>query len=122
MIVNFYGREDCPMCIEAKQWLKKQGIPFKFREIFKQPLNEKEILALAENLPEGLFDLYAPKGARKAGLPEDPGNCTIDQILQIQIENPDMIRYPIFDLGRKCLFGFNETTKEALMNLTGPGR
>ncbi|MHB8481899.1 MAG: glutaredoxin domain-containing protein [Nitrospiria bacterium] len=118
-----YGREDCPMCIEARRWLQEKEISFIFREIFKQPLNKNELLSLAKKLPKGLFNLYAPKGARKAGLSEDPGTFSIQEILQLQIDNPDMIRYPVFDLRDRLIFGFHESTKDLLLDgLRGPAR
>jgi arsenate reductase len=114
--VTLYGRQGCPMCIEGKSWLEKKGFGYTFRDIFLNPLKKEELFELAEKLPNGHFDLYAPKGARKAGLSDDPGSYSPDQIIQFQIENPDMVRYPIFDLGDKLIFGFKEETKPLLLS------
>ena len=119
MAVVVYGREGCPMCSDARQWLDERKITFTFREIFEQPLSRDELVALAAKTPAGVPDLYAPKGARKVGLPEDGHAMTPDQIVSLQVGNPDLIRYPLFELGDRLLFGFDQATRDALMALAG---
>jgi regulatory protein spx len=111
-----YGRAGCPLCSDAMAWFKKEEIAYTFRDIFKQPLTVKELLLLANKLPDGIFSLYAPKGAKKAGLSENPFDFSAEEILGLQTGNPDMIRYPIFDTGRQLIFGFKESTKPLLLS------
>jgi arsenate reductase len=118
-MINIYGRDGCPMCKDAVEWLDSEGIPYRFREIFKEPLTEAELSALAEKLPNRLYDLYAPKGARKVGLPENARELSPEKIFALQQDNPDLIRYPVFDLGDKLLFGFYEKTKSLLLRNIG---
>ena len=117
MAVVVYGREGCPMCADAKQWLTKRKIAFTFREIFAEPLSRDELVTLAAKTPTGLHNLYAPKGARKVGLPEDGRALTPDQIVGLQVGNPDLIRYPLFELDDRLLFGFDQATRDALIAL-----
>jgi arsenate reductase-like glutaredoxin family protein len=119
MAVVVYGREGCPMCADARQWLDERKITFTFREIFEQPLSRDELVALAAKTPAGVPDLYAPKGARKVGLPEDGRALTPDQIVSLQVGNPDLIRYPLFELDNQLLFGFHQATRDALMAVSG---
>jgi arsenate reductase-like glutaredoxin family protein len=117
MELTLYGRAGCPMCMDANAWLNKEKIAYTFRDIFKQPLTGKELLLLANKLPDGIFSLYAPKGAKKAGLSENPFDFSSEAILGLQTGNPDMIRYPIFDTGRQLIFGFKESTKPLLLSV-----
>ena len=119
MAVVIYGREGCPMCSEAKQWLTERRIAFTFREIFQQPLSRDELMILAAKTPTGLHDLYASKGARKVGLPEDGRSFSPEQIVNLQVANPDLIRYPLFEFNDQLLFGFQQATRNALMALAG---
>jgi arsenate reductase-like glutaredoxin family protein len=119
MAVIVYGREGCPMCADAKQWLTERKIAFTFREIFERPMSREELMALAAKVPGGLQELYAPKGARKVGLPEDGRALAPDQILSLQVANPDLIRYPLIELDNQLLFGFHETTRNVLETLAG---
>ena len=119
MAVVVYGREGCPMCSEARQWLDERKIAFTFREIFQQPLSQGELMTLAAKTPAGFHDLYASKGARKAGLPEDGRSLSPDQIVSLQVGNPDLIRYPLFELDNQLLFGFHQATRDALMAFSG---
>ncbi|MFI5303730.1 MAG: glutaredoxin domain-containing protein [Nitrospiria bacterium] len=114
-MIKIYGRDGCPMCKDAVEWLDLKEIPYQFREIFREPLTQAELSALAEKLPNRFYDLYAPKGARKVGLPENARELSPGKIVSLQQENPDLIRYPIFDLGDELLFGFYDTTKSALL-------
>jgi Spx/MgsR family transcriptional regulator len=117
MAVVVYGREGCPMCADAKQWLTERRIAFTFREIFQQPLSRDELMILAAKTPTGLHDLYASKGARKVGLPEDGRAFTPNQIVNLQVGNPDLIRYPLFEIDNRLLFGFDQATRDALIAL-----
>src|SRR3989338_8589972 len=119
MAVVVYGREGCPMCSEAKQWLTEHRIAFTFREIFQQPLSRDELMILAAKTPTALHDLYASKGARKVGLPEDGRSFSPEQIVNLQVANPDLIRYPLFEFNDQLLFGFQQATRNALMALAG---
>jgi len=110
-----YGREGCPMCSDAKQWLAQRKVAFTFREIFQNPLSRDELVALAAKTFAGVHDLYAPKGALKVGLPEDGRMLTSEQILLVQVRNPDLIRYPLFELKDQLLFGFHQATRDTLM-------
>jgi arsenate reductase-like glutaredoxin family protein len=110
------------MCSDAKQWLNEHRIPFSFREIFSAPLSRDELATLSEKTPAGAYDLYAPKGARKVGLPEDGRAFTQEQIVNRQVGNPDLIRYPLFELEDRLLFGFDHATREALTALAGEPR
>ena len=107
------------MCSEAKQWLTERRIAFTFREIFQQPLSRDELMILAAKTPTGLHDLYASKGARKVGLPEDGRSFSPEQIVNLQVANPDLIRYPLFEFNDQLLFGFQQATRNALMALAG---
>jgi arsenate reductase-like glutaredoxin family protein len=107
------------MCSDAKQWLAERKIAFTFREIFQQPLSRDELMSLAAKTPAGIHDLYATKGARKVGLPEDGRALTPDQIVGLQVGNPDLIRYPLFELDNRLLFGFHQTTRDELLALAG---
>jgi Spx/MgsR family transcriptional regulator len=120
--VIVYGREGCPMCADAKQWLTERKIAFTFREIFEQPLSREELMAIAAKTPDGFHELYAPKGARKVGLPEDGRTFSPDQIVNLQVANPDLIRYPLFEFNDRLIFGFHEATRDALMAIAGESR
>jgi len=115
--VIVYGREGCPMCSDAKQWLAERNLAFTFREIFQKPLSRDELVALAAKASAGIHDLYAAKGALKVGLPEDGRMLTAAQILMVQVRNPDLIRYPLFELDDRLLFGFHQATRDVLMAL-----
>jgi arsenate reductase-like glutaredoxin family protein len=110
------------MCADAKQWLQEQSILFSFREIFMHPLSQDELRALGKKTAAGIHDLYAPKGACKVGLPEDGRALMPEQIISLQVGNPDLIRYPLFELDNRLLFGFHQATRDALMALSGEAK
>lgn len=107
------------MCSDAKQWLAERSVAFTFRDIFQHPLSRDELMALAAKTAAGIHDLYAPKGARKVGLPEDGRALTTEQIVKHQVHNPDLIRYPLFELDDRLLFGFDQATRDALVAVGG---
>ena len=42
-MVTLYTSPSCTSCRKAKAWLQENGIPFKERNIFSEPLNIDEI-------------------------------------------------------------------------------
>ncbi|MBI3608542.1 MAG: hypothetical protein HY207_11300 [Nitrospirae bacterium] len=107
------------MCSDAKQWLTDRKITFTFREIFQQQMSRDELVALGAKTPAGIHDLYAPKGTRTVGLPKDGRGLLPEQIISLQVANPDLIRYPLFELDNRLLFGFHRATRDALMAFSG---
>jgi hypothetical protein len=55
-------------------------------------------------------------------LPEDGSALAPDQIIRLQVANPDLIRYPLFEFENRLLFGFHQATRDALMTLAGESR
>jgi arsenate reductase-like glutaredoxin family protein len=110
------------MCADARQWLDQRKIAFTFRDIFQDPPSADELHALGKKTPAGVHDLYAPKGARKVGLPEDGRTLTPDQIVNLQVGNSDLIRYPLFELDDRLLFGFHRATRDALVAVAGESK
>jgi arsenate reductase-like glutaredoxin family protein len=79
------------------------------RELVKQPLTEAEVRALGERLG-GLRELIAPKRRKELealGLGDEA-------LVRYLSENPNHVRRPLVDTGRKLTAGFTADVRAAL--------
>ena len=79
------------------------------RELVKQPLTEAEVRALGERLG-GLRELIAPKRRKELealGLDDEA-------LVRHLSENPNHVRRPLVDTGRKLTAGFTADVRAAL--------
>jgi arsenate reductase-like glutaredoxin family protein len=79
------------------------------RELVKQPLTEGEVRALGERLG-GLRELIAPKRRKELealGLGDEA-------LVRHLSENPNHVRRPLVDTGRKLTAGFTADVRAAL--------
>jgi len=93
-------------CRNARSALKQRG-EIHERDIFKQPLDEVELRALAAKAG-GVSELFSWKSptARKMGL--KPGTLSEPELLRLMQESPALIRRPIVLAGEAIQVGFGK--------------
>ncbi len=92
--------------------LAHQGLPVESRDIFRQPLSRDEILALIGRTPAyELFSWRSPT-ARARGL--RPGTLSDDELIDLMLEDPRLIRRPLIDAGDRLIVGADATALAAL--------
>lgn len=100
---QFYFRQKCPTCEEAKAFLAENGVMVTERDIVKQPLRRDELRnVLGYHNPKYYLDTTSAT-YRKNRLDEKmpPLNDLLDMI----IESPELLRHPIIVSGRLMTIG-----------------
>ena len=84
-----------------KAWLSLSGAQVDLRDFFGTPFNEKELRELlGERLPSDQFSWASPS-FKKLGLAR--GSLSEDQLIELMIENPRLIRRPLIQVDGKLL-------------------
>lgn len=90
----------------------QKGIPFKVREIFKEPLSEGEIRGLLAGRPTE--ELLAKRSPRFKALNLGEKPLTQEEMLHLMAQEPALIRRPIITRGQELVIGLDPKGLDAL--------
>lgn len=91
------------------KWLLKNQLSFQVRRINRHhPMTKSEILELLRMTDNGFDDLLSKRSKEYKNLKEKIKKYSMNQMLELLVEYPGLMRYPILTDGKKILVGFNE--------------
>ncbi|MBT4691514.1 MAG: Spx/MgsR family RNA polymerase-binding regulatory protein [Rhodospirillaceae bacterium] len=112
MTLKVYGLQNCDTCRKAKKWLEGEGIVFEFYDLRKSPID-------AETLTDWLAAIGADKLINRRGttwreLTEGQKGATGDALVSLLLEQPAILKRPIFVTNDGVSVGFDEAQKQNL--------
>ena len=114
-MITVYGIKNCDTCRKALKWLKSEIIEHTFHDLRVDGLEEKTLSIWIETV--GWETLLNRRGTTWRKLPEtDRDGVTPGTAAALMLENPTLIKRPIFDTGAAYFVGFSEAEQEALKN------
>src|SRR5512143_1143056 len=113
--VIIYQKPTCSTCRQAVQLLKESSKPFIAINYYEKPFTKSQLEALlkkAKLSPRDVLrtkeDIYKELGLAKKAL-------SVDALIDLMIEHPDLIQRPIVEKGEKALLARPaETVKNIL--------
>lgn len=112
-MITIYGIKNCDTCRKARKWLDSKGIKNKFHDFRSDGLEETTLSAWIEAV--SLETLLNRRGTTWRKLPEaDRDSLTPTRAAALMLENPTLIKRPVFDTGGAYLVGFSEAEQDAL--------
>ncbi|MCP6606053.1 Spx/MgsR family RNA polymerase-binding regulatory protein, partial [Klebsiella pneumoniae] len=99
----------------ARAWLVENNIPFNERDIIANPLDRdelKQILRLTEN---GFEDIVSTRSKAFKALHIDLSDLGFNQLLDLLVEKPQLLKRPIIYDGRRLQIGYNEEDIRAFL-------
>ncbi|MBU7497182.1 transcriptional regulator Spx [Lactiplantibacillus pentosus] len=115
MTVNLYYSTSSKSSRSARAWLVENNIPFNERDIIANPLDRdelKQILRLTEN---GFEDLVSTRSKAFKALHIDLADLGFNQLLDLLVEKPQLLKRPIIYDGRRLQIGYNEEDIRAFL-------
>ena len=115
MTVNLYYSTSSKSSRSARAWLVANGIPFNERDIIANPLDRdelKQILRLTEN---GFEDIVSTRSKAFKALHIDLSELDFNQLLDLLVEKPQLLKRPIIYDGRRLQIGYNEEDIRAFL-------
>ncbi|MCP6565055.1 Spx/MgsR family RNA polymerase-binding regulatory protein, partial [Klebsiella pneumoniae] len=106
--LNLYYSTSSKSSRSARAWLVENNIPFNERDIIANPLDRdelKQILRLTEN---GFEDIVSTRSKAFKALHIDLSDLGFNQLLDLLVEKPQLLKRPIIYDGRRLQIGYNE--------------
>ena len=107
-MVTLYTSPSCTSCRKAKAWLQENGIPFKERNIFSEPLNIDEIKNILRMTEDGTEDIISKRSKAYSKLNVDLVELPMKQLYKLISKNPGLLRRPIIVDEKRLQVGYNE--------------
>lgn len=107
-MIKLYVSPSCTSCRKAKAWLEEHDLAYIEKNIYHDPLTKediKEILTLTEN---GTEDIISFRSQAYQNLEEDLESLSFNELLDLLIEEPSLVRRPIIMDDRRLQIGYNE--------------
>ncbi len=112
-MITVYGIKNCDTCRKALKWLDAEDIEHKFHNFRADGLDEKTLSAWIKGV--GWETLLNRRGTTWRKLPEaDREGLTPDSARSLMLDNPTLIKRPVFDVGKNYLVGFSMVEQEVL--------
>ena len=112
-MITVYGLKNCDTCKKALAWLKAEGIEHVYRDVRADGLDRSALSSWMDEL--GHEVLVNTRGTTWRGLPDDQ-KAGLDNARAVGLimDQPAIMKRPVFDLDDRRLVGFKDAQKETL--------
>jgi regulatory protein spx len=107
-MVTLYITSSCASCRKAKAWLQEHQIDFIERNIVSEPLTVEEIKSILRLTEDGTEDIISTNSKTYKQLDMDIDSLPLNQLYDLIIKNPQMLRRPILQDHKRLQVGYNE--------------
>jgi arsenate reductase len=112
-LITVYGIKNCDTCRKARKWLDAQGIEHQYHDFREDGLDNKSLTEWVKTV--GWETLLNRRGTTWRKLPEAAREgLTPDGATALMLDNPTLIKRPVFDMGGSYAVGFSKTEQESL--------
>lgn len=109
-----YGIKNCDTVKKARTWLDTNGIDYQFHDYRADGLTPERLQQFAAELGWNAMLNRSSTSWRQLG-PDQQGDLTEANALQLMLKIPTLIKRPILDTGSKLLLGFKSDTYQSLI-------
>ena len=106
-MIKIYTSPSCSSCRKAKEFFKKEDIPFQEKNILVNVLNEKELRDILSKTENGTEDIISNKSKIIKEGKADINNMTISELIAFIRKNPSVLKRPIMIDDSKMQVGYN---------------
>lgn len=115
---NFILSPSCTSCRKARAWLIDYEVAFDERNIITSPLTRDELMNILSHTENGTEDIISTRSKVFQKLNIDVDNLTIEELIQLISEYPNLLRRPIIMDNKHMQIGFNEDEIRAFCLVT----
>ena len=94
-MVEIYTSPSCSSCRKAKKWLDEYGIKYIEKNLFVTKITREDIKQILEKTENGFEDIISTRSKAFKENNLDADEMTINELLDIIVENPSVLRRPI---------------------------
>lgn len=108
-MVEIYTTPSCTSCRKAKKWLEDYGIEYVEKNLFSTGITRRDIKFILEKTENGFEDIISKRSKVLKEKKLDLNEMTINQLFDLIIEHPSILRRPILvDKKGRLQVGYNE--------------
>ncbi|MBW7802923.1 Spx/MgsR family RNA polymerase-binding regulatory protein [Streptococcus thermophilus] len=115
MVILFLS-PSCTSCRKARAWLINHEVAFDERNIITSPLTHDELMNILSHTENGTDDIISTRSKVFQKLNIDVDNLTIEELIQLISEYPNLLRRPIIMDNKHMQIGFNEDEIRAFLS------
>lgn len=114
-MVTIFGIKNCDTVRKALKWAEEQNIEHAFHDFRKTPLSEGDVARWLEAV--GADILINKRGLTYRNL-DDASKQVLEgeKAIPLLIEQPTLMKRPIFDLDGQFIVGFKDAEKQAILD------
>lgn len=106
-MIKIYTSPSCSSCKKAKEFFKKEDIPFQEKNIFVTDLNDNELKDILSKTENGTEDIISLRSKIIKETKTDINSMTISELIAFIRKNPSVLKRPIMVDERKVQVGYN---------------
>lgn len=107
-MIRLYISPSCTSCRKAKAWLEENDLEFEEKNIYHEPLTRNEIKEVLMLTDEGTDEIISYRSEAYQNLDVDFDMLSMNELLDLFIEEPSLIRRPIIMDDRRLQIGYND--------------
>nr|MDH3084163.1 transcriptional regulator MgsR [Bacillus subtilis]WGD61925.1 transcriptional regulator MgsR [Bacillus subtilis]WGD68811.1 transcriptional regulator MgsR [Bacillus subtilis]WGD72198.1 transcriptional regulator MgsR [Bacillus subtilis]WGD75026.1 transcriptional regulator MgsR [Bacillus subtilis] len=105
--LTFYSYPSRTSCRKTKHWLKAHQIEFNERHLFRETPTREELKYILSLTTEGIDEILATRSQTFKNLNLNIEEMTVNEVLELLIEKPKLLRRPILVDNKKLVIGYN---------------
>lgn len=106
-MIKIYTSPSCSSCRKAKEFFKKEDIPYQEKNIFVTMLNDDELKDMLVKSENGTEDIISTRSKIIKEQKKDINSMSIKELISFIRENPSVLKRPIMVDDRKIQVGYN---------------
>ena len=107
-MVTLFTSPSCTSCRKAKAWLEENNIPYTERNIFSEALTLDEVKEILRMTEDGTDEIISTRSKAFQKLNVDIDSLPMNELYELIMENPGMLRIPIIIDHKRLQVGYNE--------------
>src|SRR5690625_7609074 len=107
-MIKLYVSPSCTSCRKAKSWLEEHNLGYEEKNIYHEPLSKDEIKEILMLTDEGTEEIISYRSQAYQDLEVDIDTLSMNELLDLFIAEPSLIRRPIIMVVRLLQIGYNE--------------
>ena len=113
-MINVYGLKNCDTCRNAMKWLNNSGLMHEFHDVRETGVDAEAVGRWARAV--GWESLLNRRSTTWRNLPDDVTEDVDEtRALALLVENPTLIKRPVFERAGEVHVGFKDIQRQALM-------
>lgn len=117
-MITVYGIKNCDTVKKALKWLISEGVEHSFHDYRKDGLERAQLEDWVQEL--GMELVLNKRGTTWRKLAdEDKDDLSEDQVIDLLMQHPAMIKRPIMDFGALRTIGFAKKDQQQIAQLLG---